>query len=282
MKCVEFRAQLFPYLDGELDEAATGTAAAHVADCADCAGRTAFERALEKRLQTALLADVGALDSVALVAAARRSPPLDSPTPASAVSSGVSSSSTGTSSSTRTGRPGHVLRFLTARRLLAVAAALLIAVQAAWFFCIPPFECSYLQAVERTVDAEGTPLRPGVVGPPLAERIEVTPEVLGYRLEGEATVVDLGLGETANSAVRARYAQNGEVVHVVWSDMGGAEPSFRRKREFDGRSWWVATENGHNLVAWMCPVTESLCTLVSELPEERLLDVADKLRAAER
>jgi len=48
--------------------------------------------------------------------------------------------------------------------------------------------------------------------------------------------------------------------------------------ERDGNVWWIADEDGRVIVAWMCPSTDTLCSLVSTLPEERLLAVAETVR----
>jgi len=264
MNCNEFREQLFSFIDGELTGAAVGSASAHVEACTDCAERAEFERELESRMSAALLSGAEGFDvSRALAGVDRPAEP-------------VTAERAGT---------GRVIRFPFARRLLAVAATLLIAVQAAWFFCIPPFECSYLQAVELSTREEGTALRPGVAGPRLFERIDVPSTLSGYELQGDPVGLRRGLGdvgyEFATEVVRARYALDGESFDVVWSRSNGMEPSFRRKRDEGGQVWWIAEETGNRIVAWMCPDGDTLCTLVGDLPEDRLLEVAGELRARE-
>jgi hypothetical protein len=280
MNCDDFREHLFPFVDGELSGPQAGLAAAHVGECSDCADRAEFERRLESRMHSALMTDANAFDAAAVVAAARGRVADEVVVEAKAVEAVAVEAVAGDASASGAGR-GRLLRFRGARGLLAVAATLLLAVQTAWFFCIPPFECSYLQAVERATREVGTPLRPGVVAPPIASRVAVAPALLGFDLEGEASLVEVGY-RPGEQGVRARYSRAGESFDVVWSNPGGVTPSFRRRYEIDGRTWWIANENGYQIVAWICPVTETLCSLVSDLPEDRLLGYAEEMRSAER
>ena len=280
MNCDDFREHLFPFVDGELSDPQAGLAAAHVGECSDCADRAEFERRLESRMHSALMTDAHVFDAAGVVAAARGRVAEEAGVEAEGVEHDGGDAE-GDGASAGGGARGRLLRFRGARGLLAVAATLLLAVQAAWFFCIPPFECSYLQAVERATREVGTPLRPGVVAPPVAGRIVVAPALLGFDLDGEASLVDVG-HRPGERGVRARYSRADESFDVVWSDPGGATPSFRRRRDMDGRTWWIAEENGNRIVAWICPVTETLCSLVSDLPEDRLLGYAEEMRSAER
>ncbi len=272
MNCDDFRERLFTFVDGELG-AEEASAVEHVAMCADCGGRVAFERALERRIGAALLADApGAGAAVVSKAADGPSGP-DIAELLRRARPGVADVAGGTAAS-----GGARGRLVTLRRAVAVAAGLLLAVQAAWFFCIPPFECSLLQAVERGAAAGATP-----GGTPRSERLvrlEPPDELDGYARVGAAELVFVG-SAGVDYAVRARYASAGEDITVLWCDPVDHRPSFRRRTERGGSEWWIASENGKNLVAWMCPVTETMCTLVSAIPEDRLVAVASEIRGTE-
>lgn len=50
MNCNEVRRQIVPYVDGELDEAGSRSMADHIAGCAGCTRRVAFERNFNRML----------------------------------------------------------------------------------------------------------------------------------------------------------------------------------------------------------------------------------------
>ena len=250
MNCDGFRDRMFAHVDGELRGDDAAAAAGHEHACPDCRDRADYERALEARIGAALLADAAAPD---LAVHLRRARPAAAPA----------------------GRG----RLVTLRRAVAAAAALVLAVQAAWFLCIPPFECAMLQAVEAATrspaatDAASCPDRLTCLEPPAA--------IDGHRREGPAELVHVG-HDGVGFALRARYAGGGESFSVLWCVPQGRAPSFRRHTTRAGAEWWLADENGHHVVAWMCPVTETMCTLVGAIPEERLIAVAAGLRGVGR
>ena len=252
MNCDDFRSHLLTYVDGELAEPQVSAAAAHESQCDDCCGRVRFERAFEERIGTALLADAPERDVAELLGRIRLGA---APSP-----------------------PGRVL---TLRRLVATAAGLLLAVQAAWFFCIPPFECSYLQAVEAAAAPTVAPVNASETAPERLARLTVPATIGDARLDGEPVLVHLG-DAGGDYAMRARYLGGEGAFTVLWCDPGGMQPSFRRRTSRAGDDWWIATENGNHLVAWMCPYTETMCTLVGEIPEETLIAAASDLRHPDR
>ncbi len=259
--CERFARSLLAHLDGELRGAEAEAARAHEAACPPCGARAAAEREFEERVSAALLgASDGAADVVARGVGRARAPVTRLP---------------GGSAVAWFRRPAL-------RRAAAVAAVALVAVQAAWFFCIPPFECSYLQAVEET--AEGLPPAPALATPSAAPCIErlCPAEALGpYRLQRAERTKVVVYGWPID-AKRAEYTGPDGPLTVIWCDGEVGEPSFRRRVERGGRTWWIASENGRSIVAWMCPVTETLCTLVAAAPEERLLALAETVRQGER
>ena len=89
-------------------------------------------------------------------------------------------------------------------------------------------------------------------------------------------VVEQKIGRVLDAADSAVALRGGRVAYA--GDPHGLQPSFRRRAERGGADWWIADENGHRLVAWMCPKSETMCTLVGGLPEDRLVSVATELR----
>lgn len=247
MNCDAFRDHLFAHVDGELRGDLASAAVDHEDRCSACRERALFERGLEARIGAALLAAEPSPDVAEILRRARA------------------------------GEGGlRRARLVTLRRLVAAAAALLVAVQAAWFFCIPPFECALLQAVEAAAEA---PASAPTSAPEILTRLRPPEAVAEFHRVGDAEIVRVG---TAGSALgmRARYEGADGSFAAVWCAPDGHEPSFRRRTERGGCSWWIADENGHRVVAWMCPDTGTMCTLVGALPEDRLLSVASELRHA--
>ncbi len=148
-----------------------------------------------------------------------------------------------------------------------------------WSLCIPPFECAYLQAMEAAATtADGAALPPSGERDGLLNRVLPPIELLEYSQTGVGDLVNVGYRAGAR-AVRARYERGGgEGFTVIWSDLIGSSPSFRRHVERDGLDWWIAEENGRNVVTYICPETDTLCALVGTLPEERLREIAMTLR----
>ena len=257
LDCAGFAARLFEYIDGELDPAAAQDAATHESACPSCAQRARVERAVERRLATALLSGVVvpplAFDEVG------------------AGAPDVSATPERPDSAAR----GRMLRLRRSARVLAsLAAVAVVAVTAMWSLCIPPFECAYLRAVEQATEAEPLTEAP-LTG--AAARVAPPPSLAGFSLADAATPIEIDYRGGARG-LRARYEQGGEAFTAIWSDLIGAAPSFRRHAERDGQEWWIAEENGRNVVTYICPETRTLCALVGELPEERLRAIALTLR----
>jgi hypothetical protein len=163
-------------------------------------------------------------------------------------------------------------RHMLALRVAAsLAAALLVAFSFGWFYCIGPFECAYLEALERARDEpavdRGAAFAVPAVEPPGAQRLgdRVTVQV-SYRAP---RLADL-----------SRYEMDGSELTVLWCQSGDALPSFRRRVKKDGQDWWVADENGIRMVAFFDAPRSVLCCVMGDLPQERLLAVADGLRCA--
>ncbi len=254
MTCHEYEQMLLPWVDGSLDQAAADAMQAHEAACPACRGRGEAERRFEERIGSALTAVLPERDPADVVRRARSAP--------------------------GAARPARRLR--SARLMAGLAAAAVMLVAVAWYTCIPPFECPYLQAVEAAATTPGTVADGGPELDALAARVHPPDAILGLRRTGavERTRVDL-MGH-AVPALRAHYTgADGEVI-VVWSDAMGRTPSFRRRTTRDGRTWWVAYERDCNLVAFQSASSRALCTLVSRLPEPALLRLAEALREDDR
>ncbi len=255
MDCRGFQNQILAWIDGELTGDAASAAATHESACADCTERALAERAFEERLGTAMLSDVGSVSlATALMAARER---VEAEQPAS----------------------GRLLMLRRAVAAMAVAAAALIVVgNVMWFLCIPPFECAYLAAMEAAAtDAPLAPLSDAPANCALLARVTPPAALGGFARvdDGDFMHVDY---RTGSDAVRARYGDDDLAFTAIWSDLVGASPSFRRKVERDGLTWWVTEIDGRAVVAFICPKTRSLCALVGEASEERLIEAARTLR----
>jgi anti-sigma factor RsiW len=261
MDCALFRSVLHAWMDGELRREEEASASEHLSSCEDCLARAEAEKALEGRVRTAMEervdpARVREMLRWARTDASNGLPPVSGP-------------------------PVHPVGVLLLPRLwgsMAASVAALLGV--AWLFCVPPFECPYLQAVEEAATAAAPAAVPGAPAPDAVARRIRPPETLAGRpRKGEAERVPVVLLGNPIESVRARYDFQEAEVLVVWSDAMGGTPSFRRRATRDDQEWWIAHEGGRTLVAYMSRTDRVLCTVVGPLPEARLLEAASALRA---
>ena len=239
MDRAEFAKHLFAWIDGELDDATAREMEHHVESDPDARRLVEAQRAFGERVRDALVSGVDAEPEVARM--------LERARPAAAR------------------RPWVV-------PLTRIAAAVMVAVTLGWFFCIGPWECRYLQALENAVDS---PVSVPAGFPAVSHPKGAAP------LPGACVVgIDYDLGE--GRTVCCRYELACGSVAVLWSEAGDAKPSFRRKTSRLGQSWWIAQANGRRLVAFMDENAELLCCVVGEQSEEELLAVAAGLRGASR
>lgn len=256
MNCEQYRTALAGWITGSGDDATELALRGHEHACDACRGRMDAERALHERIARALVAGAETVDPVAVLQRARMR----------------------ALSADRAAPP----RMRILRRVVAgLAASLLVGVTGAWYLCIPPFECPYLHAVEAAVMAPGTTDENGAFDR-LAARLRVPDEILGMPRMGDVERIRLDLMGASVPAIRAKYAGSDGRAIVVWTDAAGPSPSFRRKTERAGRTWWIADENECTLVAFRDEDSQSLCTVVSKLPDLDLLRVAEAVRDSSR
>ena len=253
----EFLSQLPGWSAGSLDDAAIAAMEQYVNSNPHAADLADAEREFDARVRDALLVGVDAEQTVAaLLAQARPSVP-----PAQAQATALSHVRP---------RPARVLLFV--RAAAAVAASLLIAFSMGWFYCIGPFECPLIEALEKAAVADAVATTPrnfsAIEHPDRAEP------------QGELEVVDVDYGTSA-TAVRARYQVAGKDLTVLWASTGEQRPSMRRRVVIKGQEWWIAEENGQRVVLFQDGRSGRLCCLVSETTEKELLAIADRLRRGE-
>lgn len=241
-----FEERLLAWIDGELPVDQADEMQAFVDSNPELADRVAAERRFEDQFRDALLRTVD------FDADAKMSELLDRARPAAEA----------TASSARALRPApsRVLRLL--RPLTGVAAALLLATSLSWFYCIGPFECPYLEAVERVVeDPNGTP----------AAAVEVP----GYESEGEASVRSMVSATHGGEVlVMPLECPHHGAFHLVIGEADSGRPSFRRRIEHDGHTWWMGEEAGKRFVAFVHPERDQLVWLVGQQDEDELLAIA--------
>ena len=255
MNCREFESNLMQWIDGAADAATAASMRAHEAVCDGCRGRGDAERAFERRVSSVLLAGTATIDAMA---ALRRAQSREAPT------------------------RGALHRLRRPRAVGAVAASLVVAAAGAWYLCIPPFECPILSAVEATAMKPQTAAEGGADLISLAGRVQAPDAILGLRRTGDVERIRFDLMGRSAPALRAHYAGAEGALIVVWCDAAGATPSFRRRTERHGRTWWIADVHQCNLVAFRSVKSNALCPFVSKLPEPDLLLLAESVRDGDR
>lgn len=242
MDDLEFRTDLETWLDGELppDRAAAMQAFADASP--EHAALAAAHRAWNERVRAALVADVDARATVAGILAATR--------PRARV------------------QPPR--RLALVRPFAAAAAVLMMATSLAWFYCVGPFECAYLEALERAVEA------PVEVDP---DRVADLVGQLGAGIphpttpcEGPSAVRVAHGGD--HMALRYCYELPSGSAVALWCDAGADRPSFRRRVVKYGRTWWITELDGRSVVAFLDCTGTRLCCLVGEQSPEELMQAA--------
>jgi hypothetical protein len=196
MDAREFERDLGPWIDGELpaDRAARMQSAADASP--DLARRAAFERRFHARVKTAMATDADASVVAAMIDRAR------------AVEA-----------------PAGRLRRMPRSAWRAVAAVLVVGVTGMWWFCVPPFECMYMQALEAA--SHDSAAAPGAEADAMATRLRLPATLDGvfHHLAG----------------VRLDYVRpdGATAFHVVACDSPDLHPSIRRRVEREGAQWWT-------------------------------------------
>lgn len=253
MDAARFRADLDAWLDGELPPARAAEMESAAAADPQLRALADAQRAFDLRVRKAMLADAGSAEIV------RRM--LEKARPAAPPA-------------------GRVLGLPL--RALRIAAALLLAVTAGmWWACIPPFECSYMQALEAS--SHDAAAQPGPSADDLAKRFGV-PERAGdavVALPIAATSVDFWGWHRQGICFSLVGPDPSTSYHVVACDSHGVRPSIRRRQtEANGQQWWIADIAGSHLVTFEVPGRDVLYGVSGTGRFEDVMAAARSLRAA--
>jgi hypothetical protein len=248
----DFELELRAWMDGELPPDRTARVESRIRSSAELMARVTAERAFDARVRRTLLADAAAApDFVRAVVATARAET----------------------------RPAGRLVQLRWGALRAVAAVLVFAMGGMWWFCIPPFECAYMQALEAaSEDPKATPCdeasafwkrcgmperTAGLVAAEPAARTQL--DVHGLRLDG----------------VRQDYVRDDlSALRVVICASKDVRPSIRRKVERDGLTWWIADIGSRRVVAF--DHGDDVCAVTGRAGDESVYAAARALRSSFR
>jgi hypothetical protein len=252
MDARDFARDLHAWLDGELppEHAARMQAAADASP--DLTQRVAMERALAGRVQRALMSDPGSVETVRAMVARARAPRAPS---------------------------GRILGL--PRGALRIAASfLVVAVTGMWWFCIPPFECSYMQALEAA--SHDPNAVPGTAADDFVNEYKMPREIDGAVITAPAATVHLDFWAWHLVGARLDYVRaDASAVRVVICDSEKIKPSIRREVERDGMKWWIADIAGRRVVAFVKPGgDDDLCAVTGRAGDESVYAAAKALRAS--
>jgi hypothetical protein len=254
----DFDRDLGAWLDGELPAERSAEIAAAVESSPDLARRVELERAFGRRVRRALVADAGDARVVRRMLDRARA----------------------------TKRPAGRLFGLPRVAVRAVAASILVAWVGLWWLCVPPFECSYLQALERSSrDASATP---GPSADADARRLGLPDEIDGAKAAPPAVTTQLDFHAWHRRmtwsipGVRLDYVRpDATAFHVVACDSADVRPSMRRRVHRDGLTWWRADTAGACEWVFDRSETNTLYAVVGpERDDEALYAAARALRAS--
>jgi hypothetical protein len=211
MDAHDFERELGAWIDGELPAERAARMQSAVDASPELARRAEFERRLHARLKRAMTSDADAAVVATMLERARASAP-----------------------------PAGGLRRRPWATWRAVAAAIVIGFVGAWWFCVPPFECAYLQAI--TAAAQDSAAAPGADADATAARLRL-PSAIGDTVASPtAAATQFVVGGRHISVVRLAYVHaNGAVAfHVLACESPNFHPSIRRHLVRDDKGWWNA------------------------------------------
>jgi anti-sigma factor RsiW len=253
MTCLEFRAHLHAYVDGELPVGETAAAEAHAAECAGCGALVRGEREFRQLLRRQPREGASAEFRGRLAARLRRE-----------------------------SRRARVRRWLAGPVLGAAAAAVVVAVVLPLVRPAPSVvgelvdkHIAYAQVAE---PAEFASAEPAAVARWFLERAGLRVTVPDYAPAG----IQL-LGGRLAEAHRRRaayllYEKGRTLLSVFMVPVEGhAAGPVGERVSYRGHEYVVREERGYRTVAWV--EGRTLFGLVSALDEEALLECADRLRA---
>lgn len=249
----EFERDLHAWIDGELPDDAAARMQAAADASPELAERVELQRAFDARMRAALSADpsaAAAVRAMAVRASGRNAPPVR-----------------GSWSVTRIA--------MVAASLLIVSGVLL------WTFCIGPFECRFLVALENAADD------PAAVPGPAADELmrrSGLPLRVGDALAAEPVVaLAIDFAEHRTKGLRVDYVrQDSSAFRVTASECPSKRPSASRVVEWEGRKWWMSEYDGHRLVAFDRPGSDFVYCVVGAAGADCVFREAAALRDAIR
>jgi len=257
MRAAEFERDLEAWIDGELppERAAAMRAAADASP--DLARRAASERRFHERVKKAMASDAAIDDAAirAMLAKAR-------------------------GENRAAGRLFRVPR----GAWRALAAGVVVAVAGMWWFCVPPFECAYMQALEAaTHDAAAA--KPGADADALAMKFRLPAAIDGAVAARPAAATRLDVFIRHLDGVRLDYVKPDAVTafHVVACDSPGFHPSIRRRLDRDGVRWWTCDLDGNCTWAFQAEGTDVVYSVTGpEKIDDEVYAAAKDLRRCVR
>jgi hypothetical protein len=248
MDGAEFERDLHAWLDGELppERAARMQAAADASP--ELAKRVAMERVFHVRVKHALQSDAGSAEVVREMAARARAARAPAPI---------------------LGLPRWALRS---------AAAASIVFAAMWWFCVPPFECTYLQALEAA--SHDPNAVPGPEADAFAREYGLPACIGGAKAAAPVAATSIDFWFWHLKGVRQDYVcGSGAAYQVVVCDSPRIFPSVRRRVERDGETWWIADIAGRRVVAFFKPGgSDELCCVTGTTADDSVYAHAKAFR----
>ena len=165
---------------------------------------------------------------------------------------------------------------------LRVAAALFLAVTLGmWWLCVPPFECSYMQALEAAARDHGAV--PGQKAEAFAKRYGLPHEIRGSIEAQPVAATKLDFWFWHLEGVRLDYvAADGSVVQVVACDSPEVHPSIRRRVSRDGMDWWILETAGRTVVAFELAECGPMYAVTAPATDDSAYAAAKALRSSLR
>jgi hypothetical protein len=254
MDAAEFERDLHAWLDGELpaERAARMQAAADASP--ELAQRVAMERVFHVRVKRALVSDPGSVEIVREMAARARA----------------------------VRAPAGRLLGVPIVAAKAAAAALVVATAGMWWFCIPPFECAYMQALEAA--SHDPNAVPGPEADEFAREYRMPREVAGAFPAPPVASTKADFWFWHVKGIRQDYVRaGGQAFQVVVFESPGIKPSERRRHDRDGQSWWIADVAGRRVVAFEKPGDpDEVCAVTGCAHDDSVYEFAKSLRASFR
>ena len=248
----DFDRDLQPWLDGELPPEAAARMQAAADACPELTERVALHRALDGRIRGALASEPAAVATVRAMAARAR------------------------------GRTPSIARRPWYFRPVAAAAAVLIVTGVVlWTFCIGPFECRYLIALEKAADDVAAV--PGPAADELLRRSGL-PDHVGDAVRAEpAVALPVDFIDLHTPGLRVIYVRpDRSSFCVTLSECATRRPSANRRTSWGGKQWWMTDYDDHRLVAFDCPKCPFVYCVLGPVGEEHVFEDAAALREAMR